>query len=72
MKKSLATLICTTALLTLAGCANEHLISTQDGRLIETNNKPEIDDATGMIEYEDQEGRSNQIPQSEVREIKER
>ncbi|AQZ95667.1 YgdI/YgdR family lipoprotein [Halopseudomonas phragmitis] len=72
MKQSLVALICAAAFLVLAGCAKDHLIATHDGRLIETDNKPKIDDDTGMIEYKDYEGRVNQIPQSEVREIKER
>ncbi|WP_223824917.1 YgdI/YgdR family lipoprotein [Pseudomonas profundi] len=72
MKKGLFAIFCAFGLLTLAGCANEHIISTHDGRLIEAENKPEIDEDTGLIEYEDKDGRYNQIPQSEVSEIQER
>lgn len=72
MKHVFYALLCTVALLALAGCAKDHLIVTHDGRLIEANDKPEIDEDTGLIEYEDYEGRMNQIPQEEVKEIKER
>ena len=72
MKHVFYALLCGVALLTLAGCAKDHLIVTNDGRLIETSNKPEIDDNTGLIEYEDYDGRMNQIPQEDVKEIKER
>src|SRR5690554_2274678 len=72
MKNWLLAMFCVTGMLTLVGCSNDHLIRTSDGQLIESDNKPEIDDDTGMIEYEDHSGRMNQIPQGDVREIKER
>ena len=59
-------------MLALVCCSNDHLIRTSDGQLIESDTKPEIDDDTGMIEYEDHSGRMNQLPQGDVREIKER
>jgi len=59
--------------LTLVACGgNEHIIGTTDGRMIESDSKPDIDDDTGMIRYEDDDGRDNQIPARDVREIKER
>lgn len=72
MKKGLIAVLCVTGMLALAGCSNDYLIRTSDGQLIESDNKPEIDDETGMIEYEDHNGRMNQIPQGDVREIRER
>ena len=72
MKKTILVSICALGMLTLVGCASDHIISTNDGRLIESQNKPEIDEDTGMIMYEDESGRMNQIPQSDVKEIKER
>ena len=72
MKKGIVAILFALGFLTLAGCANEYIIGTHDGRLIEANNKPEIDEDTGLIEYQDKDGRYNQIPQSEVSEIKER
>lgn len=72
MKQFLFALVCAAGFLALAGCAKDHLIVTHDGRIIETDNKPRIDDDTGLVEYKDYEGRANQIPQEEVKEIKER
>ncbi|MEH6567282.1 MAG: YgdI/YgdR family lipoprotein [Halopseudomonas sp.] len=60
------------ALMGVVGCSNDHLIRTEDGQLIESDEKPEIDDDTGMIEYEDEQGYENQMKQSEVKEIIER
>lgn len=72
MKQWIMATFCALGLLALVGCSNDHLISTSDGRLVESQSKPEIDEDTGMIEYEDDKGRATQIPQSDVREIKER
>lgn len=72
MKNWLIAAFCITGMFTLAACSNDHLIRTSDGQIIEADNKPEIDEDTGMIEYEDHSGRDNQIQQRDVREIKER
>ena len=72
MKQSILATICALGMLTLVGCSNDHIVSTNDGRLIESQSKPEIDEDTGMMTYEDDDGRVNQIPQSDVKEIKER
>ncbi len=39
---------------------------------MEAEDKPEIDEETGMMEYEDATDRDRQIPQDEVKEIIER
>ena len=72
MKNWFIPAFCITGLLALAGCSNDHLIHTTDGQSIEASDKPELDEDTGMLEYEDHSGRDNQIQQEEVREIKER
>ncbi|MFN3580942.1 MAG: YgdI/YgdR family lipoprotein [Pseudomonas sp.] len=72
MKQWMTGIICAVGMLALVGCASDHLIATNDGRIIESQSKPEIDDDTGMIMYKDENGRMNQIPQSDVKEIKER
>lgn len=56
----------------LTGCANEYIIATVDGQLLTTDNKPELDDDTGMLEFEDSEGRKQHIPQAQVKQIIER
>lgn len=72
MKNWLIPAFCITGMFALAGCSNDHLIHTDDGQSIEASDKPEVDEDTGMLEYEDHSGRDNQIQQDNVREIKER
>lgn len=60
------------ALLALAGCASEYIITTTDGQMLTTADKPELDEDTGMIEFEDSEGRKQQIPQANVKQMLER
>ena len=72
MKNWFIPAFCITGLFALAGCSNDHLIHTTDGQSIEASDKPELDEDTGMLEYEDHSGRENQIQQEEVREINER
>ncbi|MDH4559848.1 MULTISPECIES: YgdI/YgdR family lipoprotein [unclassified Pseudomonas] len=69
MKTWFLILTCT---LGLAGCSSEYLIATTDGQLIATDEKPELDRDTGMLEFEDHEGRTQQIPQNQVKQIIER
>jgi len=56
----------------IVGCSNDHIIRTEDGEMIQSNEKPEIDDDTGMMEYEDEQGYDNQIKQDDVKEVIER
>ncbi|MCY1434522.1 putative lipoprotein YgdR [compost metagenome] len=56
----------------LVGCSSEYLIATTDGQILTTDEKPELDKDTGMIEFEDHEGRAQHIPQSQVKQIIER
>ena len=60
------------AMMAVVGCSNDHIIRTEDGEMIQSNEKPEIDEDTGMIEYEDEQGYDNQVKQSDVKEIIER
>lgn len=72
MKQSLATVFFGILFIGLAGCAKDHIIATNDGRMIDSANKPELNNESGMVEYKDAEGRENQIPVQDVSEIKER
>lgn len=56
----------------LAGCATDYLIATTDGQMLNAEDKPELDEETGLIQYEDAEGNDQQIPQSMVKQIIER
>ncbi|MOA51522.1 YgdI/YgdR family lipoprotein [Pseudomonas sp. L-22-4S-12] len=69
MKHWILALFCT---LGLAGCSSEYIITTTDGQLLTSDGKPELDRDTGMIEFEDSEGRKQQIPQANVKQMMER
>ena len=56
----------------LAGCASDYIIATNDGQMLDSRDKPRLDEDTGLLEYQDEEGRTKQIPQSDVRQIIER
>ncbi|MGY4535164.1 uncharacterized protein YcfL [Pseudomonas sp. TE3786] len=59
-------------LLSLAGCSSEYIITTTDGQMLTSEGKPDLDEDTGMLEFEDSEGRKQQIPQSSVKQMLER
>ena len=59
-------------LLSLTGCASEYIIATNDGKMITTNEKPELDEETDMLHYQDEEGRDQQNQKSEVKQMIER
>lgn len=59
-------------LLGLAGCSSEYIITTTDGQMLTSDGKPELDRDTGMLEFEDSEGRKQQIPQANVKQMLER
>ncbi len=65
-------ILATCCLLTLTGCASEYIITTTDGQMLTSHGKPELDRDTGMLEFEDEEGRVQQIPQSNVKQMLER
>ncbi|MDA8486874.1 YgdI/YgdR family lipoprotein [Pseudomonas resinovorans] len=56
----------------IAGCSSEYIIVTTDGQLLTSEGKPEFDRKSGMLEFEDSEGRSQHIPQTSVRQLLER
>ncbi|MBB2496569.1 YgdI/YgdR family lipoprotein [Aquipseudomonas ullengensis] len=56
----------------LSGCATDYLIATTDGQMLSAEDKPELDEETGLIQYEDAEGNDQQIPQNMVKQIIER
>lgn len=69
MKYQILALCC---LLGLSGCASEYIITTTDGQMLTSHGKPELDRDTGMLEFEDSEGRVQQIPQTNVKQMMER
>lgn len=72
MKQLFATVFFGILFIGLAGCAKDHIIATNDGRMIDSANKPELNNESGMVEYKDAEGRENQIPVQDVSKIRER
>ncbi len=69
MKHWFLILLCTVG---LAGCASEYIITTTDGQMLTSDGKPELDRDTGMLEFKDSEGRKQQIPQANVKQMMER
>lgn len=69
MKELLIAAFCAIA---LSGCASEYLIVTNDGSVITTDEEPEYDEASGMMKFEDDDGREQQIPKENVKSIIER
>ena len=59
-------------LFALVGCSTEYIITTTDGQIFTAADKPELDEDTGMIEFEDSEGRKQQISQTQVKQMLER
>lgn len=66
MRRTLTGIALGVALVTLVGCSDEHTITTTDGGTIISQNRPEIDENTGMIRYRDTDGNDVQIPQANV------
>lgn len=66
MRRTLTGIALGVALATLVGCSDEHTITTTDGGTIISQNRPEIDENTGMIRYRDTDGNDVQIPQANV------
>lgn len=69
MKEVILAVLCA---FVLTGCANEYLIVTNDGTVISTDEEPEKNENTDMIEFEDHEGRMQQIPKESIKTIIER
>ncbi len=53
----------------VSGCSGDYVMATKDGRMILTYSKTEVDDDTGLISYEDQQGNQMQINRDDVSQI---
>lgn len=69
MKIGLIAAVCAFA---LAGCSSEYSITTSDGQMLTSDGKPRLDKDTGMSEFTDSQGRKQQIPQSNIKQMLER
>lgn len=57
----------------LAACsATEYLITKKDGTVIEAYGKPKVDEKSGMVSYEDRDGKSMQMRRDDIGQIIER
>lgn len=72
-KRILITSIFTAAaLFTVAGCSSNQSVKTTDGKTIVTDGKPQVDDDTGLVSYENAEtGKTEQINRDQVKSMNE-
>lgn len=72
MKHAFLVALAILAAITMTACSSEYIISTNSGEMITTASKPRLNDDTGMVEYEDADGRKTQIRQADVKSVMER
>lgn len=53
----------------LAACSTPYLLSTKTGGMIETSNKPYLDETSGMYQYRTKDGKDAWIRKKEVVQI---
>ncbi|MCG9610548.1 YgdI/YgdR family lipoprotein [Vibrio harveyi] len=61
-----------TALLLAACGSSQYLMSTNEGKIITSYGKPDLNKDTGMYEYEDVDGKEMSISQDQIVQIIER
>ncbi|AKN26725.1 putative lipoprotein [Stutzerimonas stutzeri] len=55
----------------MAGCANPSVITLNDGREIQTLDRPDYDDESGFYEYEQLDGKPGKVNKDQVRTVRE-
>ncbi len=55
----------------LAGCANPSVITLNDGREIQTLDRPDYDEESGFYEYELIDGKPGRVNKDQVRTLRE-
>ncbi|MEB6379859.1 YgdI/YgdR family lipoprotein [Leclercia adecarboxylata] len=64
----LTSIFAAAALFTVAGCSSNQAVKTTDGKTIITDGKPQVDDDTGLVSYENAEtGQTEQINRDQVK-----
>ena len=58
-------------MVTLAGCSTPSVITLNDGREIQTVDRPDFDDDTGFYEFEQLDGKRTKVNKDQVRTVKE-
>ena len=71
-KLLMASVFAAATLFTVAGCSSNQAVKTTDGKTIITDGKPQVDDDTGLVSYENAEtGQTEQINRDQVKEMNE-
>lgn len=70
-QRTLPALLLALGLAALAGCSTPSVITLNDGREIQTVDKPDYDDETGFYEFEQLDGKRATINKDQVRTVKE-
>ncbi len=64
----LASIFAAATLFTVSGCSSNQAVKTTDGKTIVTDGKPQVDDDTGLVSYENAEtGQTEQINRDQVK-----
>ncbi|HHX8508856.1 TPA: YgdI/YgdR family lipoprotein [Vibrio diabolicus] len=64
--------IVATALLLAACGSSQYLMSTNEGKIITSYGQPDLNEETGMYEYEDMDGKEMSISKDQIVQIIER
>ncbi len=67
-KLLMASVFAAATLFTVAGCSSNQAVKTTDGKTIVTDGKPQVDDDTGLVSYENAEtGQTEHINRDQVK-----
>ncbi len=67
-KLLMTTVFAAATLFTVAGCSSNQAVKTTDGKTIVTDGKPQVDEDTGLVSYENAEtGKTEQINRDQVK-----
>ncbi|WP_437891628.1 YgdI/YgdR family lipoprotein [Phytobacter sp. V91] len=71
-KRLLMSIFAAATLFTVAGCSSNQALKTTDGKTIVTDGKPQVDEDTGLVSYENAEtGKTEQINRDQVKNMSE-
>ncbi|WP_017905639.1 YgdI/YgdR family lipoprotein [Pseudomonas asplenii] len=70
-QRTLAALMLTVGLATLAGCSTPTVITLNDGREIQAVDTPKYDADSGFYEFKQLDGKNTRINKDQVRTVKE-
>ncbi|MFC3394570.1 YgdI/YgdR family lipoprotein [Brenneria rubrifaciens] len=56
----------------LCGCSSQYVMATKEGQMLLTQNKPVLDEETGMLSYIDEQGNEKLINSNNISQIIER